>query len=85
MRLNVGKQDRIVRSIHCITLDCYNVHSHMHTHADIHPHSHAHAQTHTNAAHMIGTNLLMVCMHFVSYYICLLFCVRLCVCDRERA
>ena len=60
--LNVGKQDRIVRSIHCITLDCYKC-------ALILCLSLSHYQFLSILSHI--HLVLMLCMHFVAYCVCL--------------
>ena len=55
-----------------LRLIAINVHTHKHTH------KHTHTHTHTQTQKTTATNLLMVCMHFVSYCVCLLLCE--CVC-----
>jgi len=50
----------------------------VHTHPLTHTHTQTNTHTHTQTQKTTATNLLMVCMHFVSYCVCLLLCE--CVC-----
>jgi len=63
-----------------LRLIAINVHTHSHSHTQIHTHTlsntHTHTHTHAHALTSLFTRrdqqLLMVCMHFVSYCVCLL-------------